>query len=51
LNHPLEPGESANDALFWRVQTYAADVVWLKINLLTFSGTIVWETVSLLRIG
>ena len=45
----LEPGESTNDALFWRVQTYPADVVWLKIEVQTFSGELQWGVVSSVR--
>jgi hypothetical protein len=46
----LEPGESANDVILWRIETYEAEIIWLKIDLRVVSATVEWSSVLSLRV-
>jgi hypothetical protein len=50
LHDQVEPGESINDHVVWRIETRPADIVWLRIDLRVVSGKVEWNTTSMVRV-
>ena len=49
-NNTIEPGESINDTLYWRLPPPLEDIVWIKLNLRVVSNGVEWFWTCLVRI-
>ena len=49
LHSQVEPGESINDHVVWKIDSPVVDIVWLRINLRIVSGEIEWNATSIVR--
>jgi hypothetical protein len=49
-NKTIEPGESINDTLYWRVTHPLEDLTWIKLNLRVVSNGVEWAWSCLMRV-
>jgi hypothetical protein len=50
LHNQIEPGESINDHVLWRIEEPPVGLVWLQINLRVVSGKVEWNRTSMVRV-
>jgi len=50
LHKQIEPGESINDHILWRIQRPPANLIWIQIKLRVVSGKVEWNTTSMVRV-
>ena len=50
LHDRIEPGESINDRILWRIEAPPSDIVWLRVNLRVVSDEVEWNRTSLVRV-
>jgi hypothetical protein len=49
-NSTIEPGESINDTLYWRLVPPHEEIVWIKLNLRVVSNGVEWFWTCLVRV-
>jgi hypothetical protein len=50
LNDKIEPGESLNDTLCWRIPRPIDDILWVKLSLRVVSDEIEWNSSCMIRV-
>lgn len=50
LHNGIEPGESINDRILWRIEAPSPDIVWLRVNLRVVSDNVEWNRTSMVRV-
>ena len=50
LHNQIEPGESIQDHVLWRIQTPRKDLVWVRVDVRVVSGKVEWNTTSMTRV-
>jgi len=49
LHTQIEPGESINDRILWKIASPPGGVIWVRVNLRVVSGEIEWNKTSTVK--